>query len=554
MKVLGIHAYIHDSGACLVSRGRVVAVSEERLDRVKRSAAFPHRSIRYVLDAFGIRDIHEMDLVVYDLFERQGDETLRDIRSLGYRGRIEGIRHHDAHAASAYFASPFDEAAVLVVDGAGSNGMEYPAGQPPHYLTGHFDWMQEVQSIFRGAGLDLNLIRRTFATPKHALGIGFLYGIACEYLGFDKLDGGKLMGLAAYGKKSARFRDPLFLDSDGHLLIPFDRERFLRNPFEYLKKKILHGTSFREPGCEITKSHQDIAFYVQQQTEAAMLRLAMQLHRISPSKNLCLAGGVALNGHANSLITGQAGFENVFIQPAASDSGIPLGCALYGYHLILGGKKRFHMEHAFLGRKYSTDEVNAAVKKFAREVRVSRPGDIMRHTAVAIAGGKIVGFFHGASEFGPRALGNRSILADPRRPDMKDILNRKVKLRESFRPYAPAVLEERAKEFFESADASPFMLRIVRVKPRKARFIPAALHVDGTARLQTVSPQTHPAFHSLIREFHGLTGIPMVINTSMNVSGEPIVETPEDAIRCLLNTGLDMLVMEDMALEKNSAT
>ncbi len=551
MRVLGIHAFIHDSGACLVSDGDVIAISEERLDRVKHSAAFPRLSVRYVLKEFGLKDINIVDLIVYDLFEGCGPEVLKGIRELGYRGRVQSIRHHDAHAASAYFASPFDESAVMVVDGAGSNGVEYPDDQPEHFLSGNFVWMQEVQSFFRGSGSKLNIIRRTFATPEYSLGIGFLYGLSCEYLGFDKLDGGKLMGLAPYGKPRRNFRSSLFVNSDGHCLIPFNRDQFEDDYLKNLGAALFPGTKPRGAETRLGPAQRDIAYYVQQKTEEAMFQQAKYLRGLTASGNLCLAGGVALNGAANTLIAEKAGFENVFIQPAASDAGIPLGCALYGYHVVLGGEKRFRMKHAFLGRRYTSREIASAINKYRDGIIADQPRNAMRIAARAICDGKIVGFFQGASEFGPRALGSRSILADPRRPDVKDVLNKKVKFRESYRPFAPTVLQEHAAEFFEISHESPFMLHIVRARPGKARLVPGAVHVDGTARIQTVQKRDASAIRAVVMEFYKLTGVPMLVNTSMNVSGEPIVETPEDAIQCLLNTGLDMLVLESWIIRKD---
>lgn len=550
MIVLGIHSFVHDSGACIVRDGRVHAISEERLDRKKHSAKFPRRAISYVLEEAGLDSINDADLVVYDMFERMGGETLRRIRALGYRGRAERIRHHDAHAASAYFASPFDDAAVLVVDGAGSDGNEYPDSKPSHYLSGSLDWMQEVQSFYRGNGASLDVVHRTFATPEHALGIGFLYGVTCEYLGFDKLDGGKLMGLAAYGKDYRRKRKNPFVDSNGDLLIPFNRDNLLRNDFSELRKNIYGGAPARAPGGKILASHRTAAARVQAVTEESMLLLARRLRAITGSKNLCIAGGVALNGPANTLIAREAGFSNVFVQPAANDYGIPLGCALYGHHVLLGGATRFRMKHAFLGREYSDAEVDAAIAKSGRRLKVERPRDVARAAALAIAEGKAAGCFGGASEFGPRALGCRSIIADPRRADMKDILNSRVKFREPFRPYAPAVLAERAAEFFDDSPPSPYMLFIVKAKPGVEKLVPAVLHVDGTARLQTVKRAAAPLLHSLIRRFDSITGIPMLLNTSMNVAGEPICETPADAIHCLLNTGLDLLIMNGRIITK----
>lgn len=550
MKILGIHAFIHDSGACLATDGKIIAISEERLDRKKRSDAFPALSIDCALSEAGLKDINDADLVVYDLFERKGDETLRGIRDAGFRGRVECVRHHDAHAASAYFASPFGDAAILVVDGAGSSGEEYPPGLPPHFLAGRLGWMQEVQSLYRGGGNCISLIRRTHATPRYSMGPGFLYGIACEHLGFDKLDGGKLMGLAAYGRPRKKFREELFSDLSGDILIRFERRKPLDEDMERLRREIFAGAPPRVRGAPVKTQHADLAHFIQRQTEKAMLALARHAREVTGSRNLCLAGGVALNGIANTKIIEHAGFENVFIQPASNDAGIPLGCALWGRHIALGGKKRFQMEHAFLGRSYGRKEVKSVLDKRRKSLTVTKPGSIAKTVAGAVAAGKIVGLFHGRSEYGPRALGARSILADPRRPDIVDILNATVKFREPFRPYAPAVLEERAGEFFHIASLSPFMLLVAKTRRGKEKLIPGVVHADGTARIQTVNKKTTPLLYSIIKEFNTLTGIPMVLNTSLNVAGEPMAETPEDAVGLLLRTGLDSLAAEGYYVER----
>jgi len=552
MIVLGIHAFIHDSGAAIVRDGAVCAISEERLDRVKRSAAPPLRSAGYVLAAAGLNDINEVDLVVYDLFEKQGRETLEFIRDIGYKGRVEAVCHHDAHAAAAYFASPFDEAAVMIVDGAGSGGDERPPGEPPHPLAKKLGWMQEVQSFYLAKRNSIELVRRTYATPDRAFGLGFVYGIACEYLGFDKLDGGKLMGLASYGRPSGKFKPGLFRDFDGDILVPFEREKLLSGDWKYLERKLFPGTPKRKPGGRILQVHKDAAYFIQKETEEAMLRMAAALRAGTGAKNLCLSGGVVLNGAANMLIEKKAGFDRIFIQPAANDAGIPLGCALHGYHVLLGGKKRYRMKDAFLGRAYSEKAIKDALAAEKQRVRAEKRKDAADVAARAIAEGKIVGLFDGAGEYGPRALGARSILADPRDPDMKDRLNATVKFREPFRPYAPAVLAKRSTEFFEPRTDSPFMLKIADAKPEVAKRIPAVVHVDGTARLQTVDAGRPAMLREIITEFDRLTGVPMVLNTSMNVSGEPIVETPAYAVRCLLGTGMDMLFIGGYVVVKKT--
>lgn len=550
MKVLGIHAYIHDAGACMITEDGLLNIAEERLSRIKYDASFPNKSIGYILDNLGISDINDVDMIVFDLFERQGQVTGETVRNLGYRGDLFEIRHHDAHAASAYFASPFDDAAVLIVDGAGSRGTETPGGGPPHYLNELAgERLQEVQSFYRATGNGMQLLRRTFSTPSHTVGVGFLYGVACEVLGFGKLNGGKLMGLAAYGRANKRFPSGLFIDYDGDLMIPAGGKEFEEEDHSGISEKLFAGVPVRCPGDDILPEHKDLAWYVQNATEDAMLALARNLHDMTRARAICVAGGVGLNGVANKRILDETPFEEIFIQPASNDSGIALGCALYGWHVILGNRERRPMRHAFLGHDYGNDAI-AAYLETVPEIHAERPADVIERAAAEIARGKIVGWFEGGSETGPRALGHRSIFADPRRPDMKDELNRRVKKREPFRPYAPAVLENRAGEFFDYSAPSPFMLLIGHVRPEKKDLIPAVVHVDGTARVQSVNEADNKTLHDLIQAFERLTGVPMILNTSFNVSGEPIVETPEDAVKTFLGTDMDLMVMGDCLVSR----
>jgi len=549
MKIMGIHSYIHDSGACLIDGKDVCAISEERLSRIKYDASFPKQAIKYVMRRFGVHDINEIDLIVFDLFERQGKVTEVGVRESAYEGELVSICHHDAHAASAFYCSPFDDAAVLIVDGAGSRGNEYPEGGAPHYLSALGGRTQEVQSIYRGSGNSLHLIRRTYSTSEYAIGVGFLYGLASEFLGFGKLQGGKLMGLAAYGNKNPRFRHNVFTGVDGEELIRFRQEILERGDWEAISRELFGGLPRPEPGVELGREYADLAYYVQTETEAAMVRMAQNLYDVTGARNICLAGGVALNGIANKMIIEQTPFERIFIQPASSDSGIPLGCALYGKHAVLGLPRDWEMKHAFLGADYGEKQLSELISGYP-ELKAERPERIWEDAAREIADGRIVGWFQGGSEFGPRALGNRSILADPRDPVMKDKLNKKVKHREAFRPYAPAVLESRAAEFFDYDLPSPFMLLIGRARPENAGRIPAVVHADGTARVQTVNPDINPIFYHLIEAFERITGIPMVLNTSFNVAGETIVESPQHAIDCFLKTDMDLLYIDNFKITK----
>jgi carbamoyltransferase len=299
---------------------------------------------------------------------------------------------------------------------------------------------------------------------------------------------------------------------------------------------------------------EDLAWRVQDDTEKVLLARARWLRETTGAKNLCIAGGVALNCVANGRIAREAGFENVWIQPAAGDDGIAIGCAAYGHLEVLKQPRAFVMKQSYVGKSYAEQDVTNATQKFLVRIQTTavRSDDICRETAKLLADQKVIGWFQGGSEFGPRALGNRSLLADPRKAEMKDILNSRVKHRQPFRPFAPIVLEERAKEIFEGEEDSPFMLIAKPVRREWRDRIPAIVHVDGTARVQTVSQDTNPVLYRLLKEFEALTGVPVLINTSFNVKGEPIVETPQDAVVCFLTTGIDNLVLHDTLISKNA--
>jgi carbamoyltransferase len=549
MKILGIHSYIHDSGACLINGAEACAISEERLSRIKYDASFPKQAIEYVIHGSGLSGINEADLAVFDLFEKQGAVTEMGILESGFAGELVAIGHHDAHAASAFFCSTFDDAAVLIVDGAGSRGNEYPEDGYPYYLHEFGGRTQEVQSFYRGRGNLLHLIRRTYSTSDFAMGVGFLYGIASEFLGFGKLNGGKLMGLAAYGKENTRFRRPLFVSSEGDELIPFEQSILEREDWKVVSKELFGGLEKPGPGREFEQEYADLARYVQEESEAALVRMAQYIYDMTGAKNLCMAGGVALNGIANKKILERTPFKRIFVQPASNDSGVPLGCALWGKHVVKGLPRDWEMKTAFLGKEYGEGQTFELLKKYDG-IKVERHERIWEIAARAVARGGIVGWFQGGSEFGPRALGNRSILADPRDPNMKEKLNERVKHREKFRPYAPAVLEERATDYFDYDCPSPFMLLIGQVKPEHADEIPAVVHADGTARVQTVNPERNGHFYHLIKSFESETGIPMVLNTSFNTSGEPIVETPEHALIRFLQSDMDALAIGRLWIEK----
>lgn len=552
MNILGLHVTGHDTGACLIAREKIYNISEERLSRKKNDGRFPHASIQYVLEGGGLSGLHHVDLIVVDYSDNSTHKGIEEIKRRGYKGNIMPIRHHDAHAASAFFVSPFDDAAVLVVDGIGSWGKDMPPGEKPHYLHTLQDAMTEVQSVYRGTGDELTLMRRTVTTDKYGMGVGAFYAMATMYLGFGELEAGKVMGLAAYGNGHVPFNEDLFTNFGGELLIETGNKKFdAPENMSYFGRNFFAGVPSRKSSEPLKKGHAAIASFVQRQIQDAMLLLAKNLHDMTRSPNLCLVGGVALNCIANRAILDESGFKNVFIQPASSDTGIPLGCALYGYHVLCRMPRKFFMKDAFLGREYSKSEISRALKNCGG-VSYSYPKEALRCAAEYLAEGKIIGWYEGKSELGPRALGHRSILADPRNPKMKEKLNRDVKRREPFRPYAPAVLEEHAAEYFDLSVKSPFMLLSARVKEEKKNIIPAVTHVDGTARVQTVNKKDNLRFYNLIREFYKLTDVPVLLNTSFNVNGMPIVETPEDALDCFLKSGIHYLVLEDFLVKKNA--
>jgi len=551
VKVLGIHTLCHDSGAALISDDKLSAISEERLSRKKHDPSFPYKSISYVLESCGLKNVNEVDLVVFSHVERSSDKILHSLKKdLGYKGKMHYVRHHDAHAASAFFMSPFEDSAVLIVDGCGSWIDEAETGEKPHYLSSLTWKLREIQSFYRGFQNGFSLIRRTNYSPNHSIGIGILYSLGSMILGFDEMGAGKLMGLAAYGGRKKIFKHPFFHNYNGDIIAPGIKgldPMMPENTHTYAER--IFGTAPREESEALTNRHAELAHFIQTEAEDVMIELVNHTYDMTRCKNLCISGGVALNCLANTRIIEETPFENVFIQPAATDTGIPLGCALYGYHVVMDRPRKFIMQDAFLGSSYSGDEIENQLEE-CYGIEYEKPKNLLEKCAKLIAAGKVVGWFRGGSELGPRALGHRSILADPRNPGMKDHLNNSIKFRESFRPYAPSVLEEFVNEFFNLSSPSPFMLLSGKVPKNKRELIPAVVHVDGTSRIQTVSQNDDTAFYNLIKEFHKITGIPLILNTSLNVAGDPIAETPEDALKILLSTEMDFLVIEDFLVKK----
>jgi carbamoyltransferase len=568
--VLGINAYDHDVSACLLRDGAIAfAINKERITRDKHATGFYQRAVDYCLAAEGIT-LDDVDLVVRNCYVLPVDdletrmvsadvpEVMDDAERsqaakyplyLSRSNKVMTVSHHLAHAYSAFAACPFDDGAVMVVDGVGNYACDITE---PGQLTENVNPLaREAESYYRFAGSRLETLNKVWLQPVRGFlsdefyympGLGALYSRVSSYIFADWNKCGEVMGLAPYGR--AGTIKPLLAMKNGELSVPewgveFDRPWLVE----------------RERNWDASSSMrhwEDLAHQVQEDAETVLLQRAIWLRETTGAKNLCMAGGVALNCVANGRIAREAGFENVWIQPAAGDDGVAVGCAYYGHLAVQKNPRSFVMNDACTGVAYDDKRVDAAVNrnKVRLQAKARRSDDICRETARLLADGNVFGWFQGGSEFGPRALGNRSILADPRRADMKDKLNKRVKHRQAFRPFAPVVLAERAHEIFEEHRESPFMLLAERVRPHWRDKIPAVVHVDGTARVQTVRQDQNERLYRLLKEFDAITGVPVLVNTSFNVKGEPIVETPEDAIHCFLTTGMDYLVLHDFLMAK----
>ena len=436
------------------------------------------------------------------------------------RPRIVSVAHHDAHAAM-FFVSPFDDATIIVMDGYGDDT-----------ATSVYTGAQgRIERHWQGSFFD---------------SLGMVYTLITRHLGFEVFEEGTVMALAALGSDRlvGQMRDIMRLEPDGRFSINmsyfnYDRYGMIR-PFK--QKFIDTFGPQRARGGALSDHHKDLAFALQAVAEDVILHVAKAARRSHPSANLCFVGGVALNCVANARLLRESGFERIWVPPCASDTGAPLGSALYHYHQILGEPRQTRMDHAYYGLAYSDDKIESALNAAGMAYERLDDAALIDRVANDLAAGRIVGWFQGRYEIGPRALGNRSILASPVSPGVRDVINTRVKFREAFRPFAPSVLLERASDYFEIAQPDPFMTFAPRVRPGLADRIPAAVHVDGTARIQTVAKSANPRYHALIERFATLTGIPILLNTSFNKQ-EPIVARPEEAISCFLRTGIDVLVL-----------
>lgn len=559
MDVIGISCFYHDSSACLVRDGKIIAAAqEERFSRQKNTDAFPIEALNYCsqeggvlfedVDAFGYFEkpylkfsrvlIEHLNQFPFSLssFLRTMPQWMESRlilpmvihEELSTQAPIHFFKHHLSHAASAFLPSPFEEAAIMTCDGV---------GEWTSMTAGH------------GFGNDIK-INREITYPDS---VGLLYTTFTIYLGFHAHGGeGKTMGLAAYGT-------PTYLPQMEKVIKVFDDGSFRLNPeyFSYRRGKKMWNEKFERlfgPAKKYEEPwqqrHFDIGASLQVVVEKIFILAARSLQKKTGSKNLCLAGGVTLNCVANAKILENTDFQNIFVQPAAGDAGGSVGSALYISN-TLNREPRHHMEHSFLGPEFSEYEILKAIKqhRFENFVKLTEE-ELLAKAADCIAQNKTLGWFQGRMEFGPRALGGRSILANPCSNEMKDILNLKIKKRESFRPFAPMVLKERANEYFNLNIESPYMLLAPQVRPEKKAILPAITHNDGTARVQTIGNDEHPLLRKLILEFEKRSGVPVLLNTSFNRNGEPVVCKPMHALDCFLNTNLDALAIGPYWLEK----
>ncbi len=450
-------------------------------------------------------------------------------KELCYEGRIVFIKHHLSHAASAFLVSPFDEAAILTADGVG-------------------EWAGTA--FGSGRGTDIRIAKELHFPNS----LGLFYSAVTTYLGFEALTGeGKVMGLAGYGSPAYvdRLKEMVIVRPDGSFMMDQRYFGFNKGGRMYTAKLVKTLGKERRPQEKIEQRHCDVAASLQKFTEDILINIVRKVHEETGMKRLCLAGGLFLNCVANARILEDTPVREIFVQPAAGDSGGALGAAVYVYHRLSRDDRRAALKDVYLGPGFSDREIKRALINGNIVFREYADGELFKYIAGRLAQDRIAGWFQGRMEFGPRALGNRSILASPRNPRMKDLLNSKVKHREDFRPYAPAVLEERCAEFFDVRQRSPFMLIAGRVREGKRGVIPAVTHVDDTARVQVVDNDANPRLRGLLKEFEALTGVPVLINTSFNLKGEPIVCSPEDAIDCFKRSGMDILVMGNCVAEKN---
>jgi carbamoyltransferase len=580
MNIIGINAFHADSSACLIIDGKLIsAVEEERFNRIKHWAGFPIESIKYCLKESNL-DLSDIDhisinidpkanyfekilflikhrpslkLVFNRLKKKKKYDSIRELinkefEGSNFKGQINNIEHHYAHLSSAFHVSPFENSCILSVDGFG-------------------DFASTAWGY--GKGNEIKIDNKIHF--PHSLGI--FYQALTQFLGFKNYgDEYKIMGLAPYGKPTyvEQLRKILLIKTNGNFELNLDYFKFHKENFNYRwengkveiedlyseKIKTLLGPE-RIQGEELTEFHKDMAHSIQKIYEEAFLNILNNLYEKYQNDNLCIAGGCGMNSVANGKIKDNTRFNNIYIQPAAGDAGGAIGAAFATHYKISNKKRTFKMNHAYWGTSFNNDQIFNCLKKNEKNIEdqkcsfkfISDNNELNKIVAKDISEGKVVGWFQGKMEWGPRALGNRSILGDPRRSDMKDILNLKIKRRESFRPFAPSILRENVSEWFKNDDEVPFMMKVYQIKDDKRKVIPAVTHVDGSGRLQTVYQETNEKYYDLIKEFYQLTKVPIVLNTSFN-ENEPIVSKPDEALDCFLRTKMDTLVMENYIIKR----
>ncbi|MBI5065229.1 carbamoyltransferase [Candidatus Woesearchaeota archaeon] len=561
MHILGISCYYHDSSACLIKDGIIVAAAEEeRFTRKKHDTSFPINAINFCLKEAGITSdridwvaFYEKPLLKFErllnqhieMFPRSFpmfyqampnwlSEKLRISstikKKLKYKKPVFYTEHHMSHAASSFLVSPFKEAAILTVDGIG-------------------EWDSTTLGI--GKENDIKIIKRLHF--PHSLGL--LYSTLTAFLGFSVNNSEyKVMGLAPYGEPTYydEFKKIIDIKDDGSYKLNMDYFVFHYKSTMPSKKMMELLGPMRKKEDPVTKRHKDIAASLQKITEEAIFKMLNHLHEITGTDNLCMAGGVALNSVANGKITKNTPFKKVFINPAAGDAGGSMGAALYAYNTILGNSRKQVFESPYLGPGYSNEYIQAFLEKNnIVHSKFKNDEELIKKTAQLIHDNNVIGWYQGRMEWGPRALGARSILSNACNPNMKEILNTKVKHREHFRPFAPVITEEDVHEWFEiDKDEEPYMLFVYPVKEDKRKLIPSVTHVDGSGRLQTINNKQNSRYYGVIKEFEKLSGIPILINTSFNIRGEPIVCSPYEAYKCMMGTGIDYLVMGDFLIKR----
>ncbi|MBX2837640.1 MAG: carbamoyltransferase [Gammaproteobacteria bacterium] len=552
MIILGLNYYFHDSSACIIVDGKlVVALEEERFTRIKHTREFPERSVQMCLQVAGLR-ADQIDhiavsikpthkwltkvgyalkkphkaspFIKHELIngyfkQRRFKQWLADTWPGKTKPDVSFIEHHVTHAAGSFLVSPYEEAAIMAIDGSGEWACAW---------LGH------------GQGNNVRCLNQSFF--PHSL--GSVYEAVTEFCGFrPNYDEGKTMGLAPLGDANHfvdKARQCVKVNDKGEIKV--DLRYFSYQYWGYRRCSQLFYDTFGTPRGKddsFEAHHQDVAAAFQQVLEECALKMAAVLRKKTTAKHLVIAGGVALNSVMNGRLLREAGFDDVYIMPAAGDNGTSIGAAFTLYNAQLGHPRKHVHDNPFVGNSYTKDEIEAIL--IGSKLSYITSKNIATDTASLLEKGNIIGWFQGAMEIGPRALGARSILANPAFPDMKDKINKEVKFREAYRPFAPSATVEGTAEFFDIQVEAPFMLKVCQVKPEKQSVIPAVTHVDGSARLQTVKRNTNPLYHLMISELGKRTGVPVVLNTSFNIQGEPVVESPRDAIRCFFSTGLDYL-------------